>query len=513
MSRSYDKDLWEGHKVILERYEEGYSALKELLEYFKERISSEETYTKNLQKQIKNVTGGKENDKGVPGFMHVFRAQLENEIKAHINYTLSLNSNLITQLETFKNDQSKMKKTIETESSRVTKELEKAKSNVTKAKSKLTDAQKDAEQCNNQIRKLTNENTGGSKDKDIVKAKQKLTTLQKAIEQADIAFKGSVSELHQQQAKYDEDMKKVLIQFQQLEEKRLAYMAEVATKYASFHETLCSSLQQTAAPLKTRAQEIDIQAELQAFIEKNATGASPLSKSGGPVIEEVTAKKESESKGLTSFLKDSFLKESPLANPNANVVIERKDAAPAEKKETPPEKKEAPPEKKEQPVVEKKEQPVEKKEQPTDKPAESSEATTPRQNQPTKKARAVFDYDATEENELSFKEGDILLITRTDDSGWWVGKLDGKVGLFPGNYCELLDESAAPEAPVESISASPAVKKCVALYEFTASSDDELGIEEGETITVIKVVDDWILGENSKGKRGVFPANYVKMAD
>ena len=52
-----------------------------------------------------------------------------------------------------------------------------------------------------------------------------------------------------------------------------------------------------------------------------------------------------------------------------------------------------------------------------------------------------------------------------------------------------------------------------ALYEFTASSDDELSIAEGETITVIKIVEDWVLGENSKGQKGVFPANYVKMEE
>lgn len=57
------------------------------------------------------------------------------------------------------------------------------------------------------------------------------------------------------------------------------------------------------------------------------------------------------------------------------------------------------------------------------------------------RARAVFDYVAEEENELSFKEGDIITITYQDDSGWWEGELAGKSGLFPGNYVELIAET------------------------------------------------------------------------
>ncbi len=36
------------------------------------------------------------------------------------------------------------------------------------------------------------------------------------------------------------------------------------------------------------------------------------------------------------------------------------------------------------------------------------------------KARALFDYDAANDAELSFKAGDILIVTEQDDSGWYV---------------------------------------------------------------------------------------------
>ncbi len=50
------------------------------------------------------------------------------------------------------------------------------------------------------------------------------------------------------------------------------------------------------------------------------------------------------------------------------------------------------------------------------------------------KARALYDYDATCDTELSFKEGDILNITEKDESGWWFAELGGKSGFVPQNY-------------------------------------------------------------------------------
>ena len=49
-------------------------------------------------------------------------------------------------------------------------------------------------------------------------------------------------------------------------------------------------------------------------------------------------------------------------------------------------------------------------------------------------AVALFDYVAAAEDELSIKEGDVIELESKDPSGWWVGRVGGKRGLFPGNY-------------------------------------------------------------------------------
>jgi chromosome segregation ATPase len=53
-------------------------------------------------------------------------------------------------------------------------------------------------------------------------------------------------------------------------------------------------------------------------------------------------------------------------------------------------------------------------------------------------AVAVFDYQATADNQLSFKAGDVIEIEQKLAGGWWVGSLNGKSGLYPANYTRLL---------------------------------------------------------------------------
>ena len=52
---------------------------------------------------------------------------------------------------------------------------------------------------------------------------------------------------------------------------------------------------------------------------------------------------------------------------------------------------------------------------------------------------AVFAYEATREDELTLKRGDLVEVLSTDakisgDVGWWTGKVGDKVGIFPSNF-------------------------------------------------------------------------------
>lgn len=60
----------------------------------------------------------------------------------------------------------------------------------------------------------------------------------------------------------------------------------------------------------------------------------------------------------------------------------------------------------------------------------------------TVKAIAMFDYNATEAGDLSFREGDVIYVTEKTEStnDWWTGRLaaqPSQMGIFPANFVEL----------------------------------------------------------------------------
>ncbi|KAI4161457.1 MAG: hypothetical protein LQ342_004860 [Letrouitia transgressa] len=52
-------------------------------------------------------------------------------------------------------------------------------------------------------------------------------------------------------------------------------------------------------------------------------------------------------------------------------------------------------------------------------------------------ATALFDYEAAEDNELSFPENAKIVDIEFPDDDWWSGEYNGKQGLFPANYVQL----------------------------------------------------------------------------
>ena len=113
--------------------------------------------------------------------------------------------------------------------------------------------------------------------------------------------------------------------------------------------------------------------------------------------------------------------------------------------------------------------------------------------------RALYAYEATDMDELSFGEDELLVILPDEgDEQWLLARAlqnGDNCGLVPANYVEALESLA----------------KLRGLYEYSALEDNELSFGEGEILTLVaKLDDDWWLARNQTDF-GLVPANYVEV--
>lgn len=143
-------------------------------------------------------------------------------------------------------------------------------------------------------------------------------------------------------------------------------------------------------------------------------------------------------------------------------------------------------------------------------------------------AVVLFAYDASEANEMTLYEGEVVHQIDQVDEGWWFGvSEDGqKQGLFPANYVQILEPEeqfqappappAAPAAPVAPVAPAapspppaqqPQQPSAVALYDYQAEEENEISFAEGDVITEIEFVsEDWWQGTAANGRSvGLFP--------
>ncbi|PNI63191.1 SH3D19 isoform 8 [Pan troglodytes] len=139
---------------------------------------------------------------------------------------------------------------------------------------------------------------------------------------------------------------------------------------------------------------------------------------------------------------------------------------------------------------------------------------------------ARFEYIGEQKDELSFSEGEIIILKEYVNEEWARGEVRGRTGIFPLNFVEPVEDYPTSGANVLSTKVPLKTKKedsgsnsqvnslsaewCEALHSFTAETSDDLSFKRGDRIQILERLDsDWCRGR-LQDREGIFPAVFVR---
>ncbi|KAK6475331.1 neutrophil cytosolic factor 1-like [Huso huso] len=120
--------------------------------------------------------------------------------------------------------------------------------------------------------------------------------------------------------------------------------------------------------------------------------------------------------------------------------------------------------------------------------------------------RVIADYNKGSKYQLNLKEGEQVDIVEKSTNGWWFCQCESRRGWVPASYLEPL------EGPDETEEQEPnyAGELFVTTKAYTAEQDDELTLQEGETIEVIhKLLEGWWVIRKGE-QTGHYPSMFLR---
>ena len=127
-------------------------------------------------------------------------------------------------------------------------------------------------------------------------------------------------------------------------------------------------------------------------------------------------------------------------------------------------------------------------------------------------AKALYDYEASKADELSFAVGSLITgVTVHAGGGWWEGTCNGRTGWFPDNFVARCTPSGEDEVQPANPASAGVLQHAKCKFDYDAVNADELSLRVGDIVIVTMEADDgWWKGNHPNGSTGVFPSNFVE---
>ncbi|XP_034247135.1 protein kinase C and casein kinase substrate in neurons protein 1 isoform X3 [Thrips palmi] len=442
--------FWEpnNYKRTTKRIEDGYKLCNELITLVQERSDIEKTYAKSLKSWSKKwndlIEKGPEYGTTEAAWKGVL-VEADRLCDLHLKVKDNLCNDVITQVKTWQKDtyhksmiQIKERKEMEDQFKKAQKPWSKLLQKVNKAKQDYHTACKTEKSAANQERNASGDSSL-SPDQRAVLVKKMQDRVQKVKEdvlRGKEKYDLALQEINAHNPKYVEEMTEVFNKCQEMEADRLRFFKQVLF---SMQKCLNVSndpvLPQIYDEFYHTVNNADYEKDLKWWSNNHGVNMAmnwPQFEEFPPVNQRVPAKKPV-SRVIPTDVNADDRKTSPSAGHNSNSKTATTPTSAANNDKSDGSNK-TPTITNGTPRAEA--NPFEEEEWDE----EGNEALVDN-GEPGVPVRALYDYEGAESDELSFKQGEHFeKLEDEDEQGWCKGRKDGRVGLYPANYVEVVSQ-------------------------------------------------------------------------
>eukprot|EP01087_Luapelamoeba_hula_P008905 TRINITY_DN2266_c1_g1_i1.p1 TRINITY_DN2266_c1_g1~~TRINITY_DN2266_c1_g1_i1.p1 ORF type:complete len:505 (+),score=129.05 TRINITY_DN2266_c1_g1_i1:107-1621(+) len=497
-------ELWDGFEKTSLRLGQGKQFCIDLQAFTKKRIEIERDYAKRLQTLVKTTKMAEMGS--VEGAWNSIKTETDSIAVAHTALADALFNRVDDVIKQWLAETQKQRKQLKLTGKKLLADFGSAKKEVESAKNKYEGSRKKQDATQAEM---------NADAANAAKIQKKLGADQKTSEKADEGYKKAIDKLKVMETKfYDTDLPQILREYESMELARLRVLKEVMHNFADAQAAVPPSEKAACDGMKSRVEAISVDADMQLFTSQTKTGQPKPARVQYHPYDSITGTCKPPSGSTISSSSSSVTtttssSQSPLnssAGPRSTFASGARASVHGGSGGS-----------------------ISKQGGGLSGGASGGASGGGGGGGAASfQVKALYAYNSVEDTEISFNAGDLINVTFKDESGWWEGELNGRVGVFPSNHVEVLPTTSssntstsisssrgnssypAAAAPTTT-TASGGGDRCKALYAYVAEDPDELNMQPGDVMTIEDEDDEgWYYGKNQRGEYGKFPSNYVQ---